>query len=186
MKERDVACARKYAKAFLNVWPEVINLQLLGQLTDFAYTLQKERRRFFFLYMPHRKNAVKVERIAQFCDQLGLPWQFQRLVSLLLADKLLFLLPEVIKNMCELYMRQHNILSVKIKSSVSLDKAECDLLTQFLARKTGASVQYRDYVDRSLIAGIRIESGRVLWEHSARKQLRSIMHAGYHIEGAHE
>lgn len=186
MKERDVICARRYAKAFLNVWPEAIDLKSLEKLTDFAYTLQKERRRFFFLYLPHIEERIKDEQIEQFCKQMGLTWHFQRLVRVLLMDKRIFLLPEVIKNIGELYTLKHNILPVNIKSSIPLEKSEYDVLSQFLTRKTGALVQYRAAVERSLIAGIRIESDRILWEHSARKQLRLLMRTGYHIEDAHE
>lgn len=186
MKERDFIRARMYAKAFLNVWPDAINPQLLERLTDFAKVLHKERRLFFILSLPHLGRDIKAEQVKQFCERLGLPWQFERLVNLLLADQRIFLLPEIVTYICQLYARQHNIVRVKIKSSVPLKKEECEILTQFLGRCTGSAVQYQAYVDSSLIAGIRIESDRVLWEHSAQQQLRSVAGAGYHIEGAHE
>lgn len=186
MKICDVTCARKYAKAFLNVWPKAVSPDLFERLVAFEEALVAQRRILFVLSLSYVERETTLKRIKGVCDRFDLSWHFARLIEQLLVDKRIFLLPDVLRSIRMLYARRNNLLEVCIKSSMPLGKAACNTLVQFLARASGAHVEYRVQVDHSLIAGIRIESGNLLWEHSIKKQLRSMAHADYHIEGAHE
>jgi F0F1-type ATP synthase delta subunit len=73
-----------------------------------------------------------------------------------------------------LFKERAGIHDFVIKSAVALSQQEKDQIEKFLARKTGQDNIYTYHVDTRLIAGVRLRSQTLLWEHSIAQQLRQL------------
>lgn len=110
---------------------------------------------------------VATEALAKF----QLEGSFIRLVKLLATHKRIFLIHDVLKQLCEEYKLRNKITSFVISSSHDLKAEELSEITQFLVRLTNHEIMSDYKIDKSLIAGIRLQSNTGIWEYSIRKQL---------------
>jgi F-type H+-transporting ATPase subunit delta len=165
--------ARKYAAAFLSAAGDAFTEADFFTLQQCNEFIQVNRPVIFYLNLPLIKKPV----IGRVLDQLfgscaTLPL-LKKLVVLLMQHHRAFLLPEVLHQISDLYKRGKKVTQFTITSSHALDDAAQQVAVQFLERETHMRVLYDYKVDPSLIAGIRLQSDTVLWEHSVKKQLNS-------------
>jgi F0F1-type ATP synthase delta subunit len=107
---------------------------------------------------------------AEFSDKKP----FTALIRVLLDENRGYLITAALRELVVLYQAAHNIMPCAITSSHPLSQEELDNVQQFLARQTGSDIIYTYSRDTSLIAGLRVQSKTILWEHSIRKQLREL------------
>ncbi len=107
--------------------------------------------------------------------QFGLPPIFDRLIHLLIQDRRVVLLADILHKLSALYRDRHGIGHVLITSSHILNNEQLSGIKRFLARKTGLDIIYTHRVDRKLIAGIRLQGDSFVWEYSVRKSLNNLL-----------
>jgi F-type H+-transporting ATPase subunit delta len=115
------------------------------------------------------------EAIKTFFVQFGLNGIFDELIDLLIDDKRITLLIDVLEFIVRRYKSDFNIMDFVIVSSHQLTDKEQNQIKNFLERKTKKKVQYKIKVDPNLIAGLKIYSETLLWEHSIYSQLTSLL-----------
>lgn len=166
--------ARKYAVACLHVFASRFKPDDVHNLMVMSDFLRENHRLVFFLGLPiisqERKNIFLHDLAKRF--QLG--HLIDPLLDLLLHDKRLFLLADILRLMSQLYREERGIIEFSIASYPRVSAIELEELKQFLARSTGCAIIYTDYEDKNLIAGIRMESTTYLWEYSIAQQLRTM------------
>ena len=67
-----------------------------------------------------------------------------------------------------------HIMITRIHMHLLLSMNDKEQIEQFLVRATGHTNIYKYKVDNALIAGVRLQSETLLWEHSIAKQLRQL------------
>jgi len=166
--------ARRYAKAFNNVFSVNLSLTDVENIAQAADYLALRRRTRFFLRLPVIDVSIKKQVLDLVCKRFSLPLSVEKIIDLLLIHKRSYLLHYVFFYLVELYYAHHAIEIFTITSSHQLSQASSEVIKNFLARRTGSTVIYTNKIDQKLIAGIRLESKSFLWEYSIRKHLRRV------------
>lgn len=169
--KKGAVISRNYAIAFLNAFIDEISIDDFMALRDMLAFWEDNRKILYQLSMPGLLFEKKINAIDGFLKKLSAPASLKELFALLIRQKRELLIPDVLENICFLYMRRKDILFFEITSAHQLSDGEVASIQQFLARKTGKTVLYACSIDEDLIAGIRCQSGTLVWEHSVRKQL---------------
>lgn len=167
----DTAIAKKYAKAFINVFGHIITSMDLSKIETAQKFLSLHRRVLFFLQLPQLNESLKQSMIEDIVGYFSLPHQFVLLLSLLVSHNRSFFIPNVLFFVQELYKLSHAIEAFSIVSSHALCDKQRERIRYFLSSSTGASVICSYSIDKWLIAGIRMQSVDHMWEYSVRKQL---------------
>lgn len=172
--------AKKYAQAFLNLFINSISLDDYYNLVSAEQFLTIHKKAFFFLSLSHIEQSTKIRLLEKVMQKFGVVLSINNLVRLLLNDKRLFLLGEIVRQLCSLYRKRKNIELFSIVSSHALQEKDLSVIQQFLATNTGCDIMYTYTVDTRLIAGVRVQSDLLVWEYSIAKQLRDIQLALIH------
>lgn len=169
--------ARKYAVAFLNVAGDKFDqkdLQLLETVTNFFIA---HRTIVLLFNLPGAKKNTINQVLEKLFGDFHTKELFKRLVTLLLQHHRAFLLPDVLHQISDVYKQRAGITQFQVRSSHELDERQLQGALAFLRRVTGKQVLYEYRVDAALIAGLRLQSDTLLWEHSVKKQLLSASQA---------
>ncbi len=172
MKIEYASLIHKYVRAFLNVHAQQLSdaqVKQIGQISNF---FKSHRHTVFFLKLPAQFTAIKEAMIKKLIDQLNIAVSLQSLISLLLKQQRLFLLPAICAAIEQEFEQQNGIMRFTISSSHALSEKQEQLITHFLENKTGKKIEFVEKIDPQLIAGVRLQSDTLLWEYSIAKQLR--------------
>lgn len=175
MNIKRLELSRKYAQAFINIFIDKLSFDTLDNLNNFIVFLKENRKFSFYLSLSTIDNNIKHDILSKVIENMGLPKEFNKLTKLLLKDKRIFILDSVIFYIRELLKSKLNILEFKIITPRETPKNFNDNLLKFLSSKlSNKKILYNNYIDKSLIAGVKAYSTNYLWEHSIKQQLRSL------------
>lgn len=175
MKYQEALIAKKYAKAFLNLFIDEISLKDYQRIVALRQFLKDRREVLTFLGLTQLEPLKKCAAFDFLIDKFKLPVSLKRLITILVEDKREYLFPTVLYYIELIYRQRKKILAFMVKSSASLDAVTLRIIEKFLERKTGQRILTEQIVDKSLIAGIRLISNQYLWEYSIAKRLRALM-----------
>jgi ATP synthase F1 delta subunit len=164
--------ARRYALAYLYSFDRDISIDVLASFKEAKRFFLEHKRTLYFLSLPTIAKDTKMHILKKLFAQFKLPESINRLMELIIVQKRTSLWCEVLQYIVDLYQQQHQLMTVLIESSPKLSNDEINRVKQFLARKTGNDIIYTYRVNPDLIAGIKAQSGTVLWECSIAKNIR--------------
>lgn len=167
----ETVVSRNYAIAFLNLYGDNISLSDFVAIRKLLSFWQSNREVNAIFDMPGLSTDKKMEMVHQLLEKFSAPFFLGKLIFLLIEHKRVFLIKDVLVQLCQLYKEKKDILFFTISSAHQLLDDELGSIKQFLERKTGKSILYECAIDKNLIAGIRCQSETLVWEHSVRKQL---------------
>ena len=172
MTAAEAIVARKYAKAYMRVFGPELSLpgyQALDQLYSF---MGQNRRIPFFLTLASIDASIKMRELQKLFEKFEAPSSLNRLVKVLLDDDRGGLLVQIIKQIILLYEQQRGLGAFMVASSCELDGKEVAAIQQFLERTTDLDILCNYKIDKTLIAGLRLQSDTHFWEYSVRKHLQ--------------
>jgi ATP synthase F1 delta subunit len=172
--EQQIRLARNYAHAVLNVFGPSISRDDITHIQNIVLFLEQHKKALFFLRLTRIDQEVKLKALDALFVELSNKKPFMALIRLLITDNRGHLVYRVLSELVDLYRTANHIMSCTITSSHELSQDELNKVEQFLARQTGDDIIYTYSRDASLIAGLRVQSQTILWEHSVRKQLREL------------
>jgi len=175
MKHQEALIAKKYAKAFLNLFIDEISLKDYQRIVELRQFLKDRREVLTFLGLPQLEPSKKCAVLDYLIDKFNLLTSLKRLITILVDDKREYLFPMVLYYIVLIYRQRKKILAFTVKSSALLDAATLCIIEKFLERSTGQRILTEQIVDKSLIAGVRLISDQYLWEYSIAKRLRTLM-----------
>ena len=170
--DKDVA--KKYAQAFMIVFPKACTFNDLNKLEAAQKFLQKNKRTLFFLQLPQFDHERRTSMVADLIDYFSLPHDCAAIILLLIKDNRSFYIPAVLAWISQLYKDQIQSTEFSIKSAHDLDTKQIEAIKQFLGHLLKKKIIGTPSLDTSLIAGLRLQSNNYLWEYSIRKQLRTL------------
>ena len=173
-RNMQTALAKKYAKAFLNVFMDALSWDDIQVINKAQQFLVKNKRITYMLKMPVIDKMIKRQGLAIVCARFALPASIEQLIDLLLEHKRSFLFGTVLRSIVKLYKQRARIMVCIMSSSHELSADEQKSAQQFLARQTGYDIIYEYTIDKALIAGMRLQSDTIRWEHSIAKQLHDM------------
>lgn len=166
--------SKKYARAFVNLFADKLDVALAQRIEGLSLYLHKHRSALFYVQLTALDDANTKQNFESLLAYFKVDIIIQSLIDLLLEHKRLFLLPRILHHVYELYLEKVNIMSFEIESAIYLHEPELVQLKTFLEHKTGKNILYRIKQNKDLIAGLKIYSNTLGFEHSIRKQLRSL------------
>lgn len=166
--------ANKYASAFLNVFFEQLTLDDVTYINEAVDFLTTNHKIIFLLQLPMIEASVKKENVSALCQKLKLPSCIERLCHILIGENRLFLLVDILPKIYNYYFVRAQTLEFTFSSYPAIDNTACNKLKEFLADKTGCDIIYEYKLDKTLIAGIRLQSDTFLWEHSLAQQIKRL------------
>lgn len=165
--------AKRYALAFLNVFPFATNI--LERIKEAIIFLDQHDEVFSMLKIPLLDETKKTQALEDYLiERFKLPESFKKLIAVLIAHKRSYMINDILRLIVEVYEERAGIEFFDVRSSSSLDNVDIKTLEQFLADKTNHTIIAEQKQDSDLIAGIRLQSAQHLWEYSIRKQLAAM------------
>ncbi len=167
MKQNEERIASKYAQAVYNQLGDQLSEELCEQLLLLADALEAKRSVILLSYVARRDDSM----LEGLFEDAGYGSLFGPLVSLLREHRRLRLLPQVLRTVRDLYLEDNGIMHFIIESPVELTKKEQDGFVSFLQKKTGKEIRYTLKSNPELIAGIKMYSKTLGYEHSLQQKL---------------
>lgn len=166
--------AKKYAQAFMNIFPKSCSFNDLKKIENAQSFLQTHKRTLFFLQLPQFDHERKKSMVADLIDYFSLPHDLAVLMCLLIEHNRSFYIPEVLLWITLIYKDQINSVTFSIQSAHELDNQQLESIKQFLSYLTHKKIIAVPLINTSLIAGLRLQSNEYLWEYSVRKQIKAV------------
>jgi ATP synthase F1 delta subunit len=166
--------SQKYAKAFMALFPKSVTFADIGKIKIAQQFLQKHKQALLFLQLPQFNHTTKKSMIADLISHFSLPEQLSAIMLLLVKHNRSFYIPDVLFCINQLYKQQTNSMIFSFKSAHTLGEQQIDTIKRFLEKLVHKNIIAEPSLDRSLIAGLRLQSNEYLWEYSVRKHLQSL------------
>lgn len=166
--------AKKYARAFLNVYKDECTSEYIDTLVTFSDFISRNRLLEATLTLPSLSMEKKVSIVDSIAQKLYLSDGMKNLIFLLLKSKRIDLLVEIVKQILFLYMEKEKKYYFKVTTSHEISEKERDKVLEFINKNVKNHITASFFVDKSLISGIKIEGNTLLWERSIARQLRKI------------
>ena len=170
----DKIVAKKYAKAFMAVFPKSFVLGDIKKIEAAQTFLQTHKRTLFFLQLPQFTLERKKSMVADLIDYFSLPHDFAALILLLIQHDRSYYIPDVLLCITQLYKEQIGSVEFSIQSPQVMSGNHIESIKQFLGHLLNKKIIGIPSIDTSLIAGLRLQSNDYLWEYSIRKQMRAL------------
>lgn len=173
MKKSEKILVRRYAQAFLNLFSDQFTREHIEQLPELAQKL--DHIPYSLLSMQHSLgNDSSNKGLEKIFKKVGFKNVFTPLVSVLTLHGRLILLPHIIRYIYKEFLERHDIMDFTIESAVELTDEERNSLVEYLHGKTGKDIRYTLKINRSLIAGVKMYSNTLGFEHSVQQKLQQI------------
>jgi len=172
----DETVTRKYAQAFITVFSPEITLDDIQKIEIAENYLRTNKKILTLLSIPLLDEKIQQTMIADLINHFSLKKYFSPLFSLILSRRHSLLIPDIFWYISQLYKEQHEIIDCAIISSHNLTQTTIDSIKRFFEHITGKNAIYSHMIDKKLIAGIRLQSLKCMWEYSVHKQIQSIAH----------
>lgn len=166
--------AKKYAQAFMSVYPKAFAFNDIKKIESARTFLQNHKRTLFFLQLPQFDTERKKSMIADLVDYFSLPHSFSAIILMLIQHNRTSYIPSVFYWIIQLYYTQINAVAFSITSAHELNSDQVDSMEKFLEQSLHKKIIGTPLVNKSLIAGVRLQSNDYLWEYSVRKQIRNL------------
>ncbi len=168
---------QKYASAFLNVFSATITPEIISRIEQAAAFLMQHRRALFLLKAPVIPEKIKEQGLRELCERFELPRGVYAVMQLLMQHKRATLLAVVLQAIVAAYWARQNYTMITVTSAVAVADEQKKIIEQFADRMFPGIKQYRYEQDRTLIAGVRLQSDTLLWEYSINNYLRDCAQA---------
>ncbi|MBA2307603.1 F0F1 ATP synthase subunit delta [Candidatus Dependentiae bacterium] len=172
MNDKYDILAKKYAKAFINLYSDTITEELAERIHLLGRYFHEHRRALLYVQITKLDGDATRKRFDTLFMSAGVDHMFASLIDMLLGDRRIFLLPRIMNFIYIFYLEKRSIIHFTIESAMDLDDQELAIVKNFLEEQTGKQVRYRVKRNPGLIAGIKMYSDTLYFEHSIRKYLR--------------
>lgn len=174
MNPENAFLAKKYATAFVAVAGAQLDESEFHRIRELHHFLQDNHPLLAIINFPLISTESAHRALFELFKHCSTASLLHRLALLLMRHRRAILLSDVLYYIAQLYQQKNNTLFFHIASSHPLSDRDMTTAVQFLERNTGKRVMYDYATDERLIAGIRLRSEGLLWEHSIKKQLNGI------------
>lgn len=177
------AIAKKYARAFIDVYSDVLTPSYLKRLEVLISFLDKNRFFQATLSIPTLSLDVKKKFIERVVKDLSLSVYTKKLMLVLLSHGRIELIGRVLKKIILIYKQQNHEEYFTVSSSHLLLANEQDSVISFIKRRSSEKVNVSFIIDKTLIGGIRIKSDNHLWECSIKMRIQRLKRVLLRQEG---
>jgi len=173
---------RRYAQGLINSIEDKGEFESIsGELQEFSQFLLKEKKLLGTLTSAFLPTAKKVEIAAQVLEKISLKEKSRRFILLLVENNRLPLLAEMLKLLPVFWNEEQGISTFEVRSVIPLQAAQKQRLEKKLAHLEQRPVSLTFTIDSSLIGGLSIRKGNIVYDVSLLgdlERLRQKIHEG--------
>ncbi len=167
--------SRKYATAFLNIFKKDIKPDFIVKLSELSEFLKSHKQSEVYLRMSTIPNKKKREVLLKLFAGFELDnTVLEKLLDVLLVKNRVQIISHVLAQVIIIYNKKNKIAEAQFRYSHELDNATKKAIENSFQEKLGLSIHYKYILDKSLIAGVRLNTDAALWEYSVRQQLEPL------------
>jgi F0F1-type ATP synthase delta subunit len=170
MKRNEERLGMKYAKAAYSQLHNKLDEAQFEHLLSLANELENQRS-LIVLSQMLSKDGERSLVVEEFFSKAGYGTVLSPLIGLLTIDRRLVLLSFVLKVIYALYLEDKGIMRFVIESPVELTEQERARCLLFLQKQTGKEIRYTLKSNPDLIAGVKMYSDTLGYEHSIQQKL---------------
>ena len=171
---RNVALARRYAKALLDLGSETGSVDFLcGELQVFLEALDQTPELERLLENPAVSFEAKQGLLAKVVSKIGASETFSNLLGLLLQKRRFFIFRDLVDEFVRLADEDAGRVRARLVTATPLSKEMAKKVIEKFTTVSGKKVELEQRVDSALIAGVIAEVGGVVYDASLRTQLRA-------------
>lgn len=171
----EIQLAAKYAKAFLNLYKEEIDLESMNKILFLEKFLREHKNFYVYLEMSSVPIDEKVKALKKLIQNFKLQNQMINLFLLLYRHNRIDFFDKILLQINNLFRIRSKILEFKIFTSHELsDEEKRDMVSFIKSKIKKYEINAQFHLDPSLLVGIRFQSSHYLWEKSIKKQLQHI------------
>lgn len=138
--------------------------EILQNLTEFSSFAVENVEFAETMNSPFLSASKKKKVAAAVLDGTNFEDKSKRLLLLLIENDRLGLLPDVCETLPLAWNEEKGIVNFEVNSVVALSDAQKDKLTARLEKMRGSPVSIRYRIDPSLIGGISVRQGNILYD----------------------
>jgi F0F1-type ATP synthase delta subunit len=172
MNKRSLRVSNKYAKAFFNLYGTTLDDKDFWLIKNVLLFLSKSKK--VLIYFNWSTTVDRQNLIDIFLQRFKLKSDFSKLLFMLQKKKRVFLLPEVLHCILDLYLVKNNKLFFELQSYPLLSSSQAAQAVEFLKNTTGKDILYISCENKNLIAGLKMQSGRLLYEDTIKCRLQKV------------
>ena len=167
--------AMRYAQALHSLAEEQGQEDAVGaDLDALAKALSESEELMRFIKSPLHDAATQERGMTAIMDKLGTGALARRLVLLLIRNRRLALLPEVIAAWRAIVARKQGAVTAVVVSAKALTAAQKKKVEAALKKALGGNVSIENEVDPELIGGLVVRVGSRMIDTSIRTRLNSL------------
>ncbi len=170
---RGIGVARRYATALVASVLDSEFERINSELESFLNAFQKTKLGEILVshFIPQRKKMELVEEIA---SRYRFHKKTRNLISLLVERRRIELFPIILQFFHQFWNASHNIHEFTMISAVEVDENVVNRIKDILSRKMKGEIRIDREVDPSIIGGLILKKGYVVYDGSIKKQLELI------------
>ena len=172
---RSQILVKRYAQGLISSSKDEKEFKSLRhQLREFQHLFSAQKNLQDVLISPFLPLTKKTEIVAQILAEIPLKGKAGRFLLLLVENNRLPLLPDILNRLPELWNEEHGIATFVVSSVVPLNDTQKKRLEEKLLKleKRPVSLSYR--IDPSLVAGLSIRKGNIVYDASLQGELESL------------
>jgi F-type H+-transporting ATPase subunit delta len=170
--------AGRYANALFELAREENKLEETEQaLAGLSVSLDESEDLRRLVRSPIFSSAEQSDALAGIAKQAGLPKLTANFLQLLVKNRRLFALRDIITGFRMLSADHRGELTADVTSAVSLSAAQTDELKATLKAKTGKSITLIEKVDPAILGGLVVKIGSRMVDSSVRTKLNNLKYA---------
>lgn len=168
--------SKKYARAFINVYGSIVKNENLEKLNKFKQFLENHKTALFYtqLISANDANNIIKKEYSDLINKFNLDKCFEKLIYLLISQKRIFLLPDVIQSIKKIIKEKLLIEEFTYVTTTELSDSQIQSITEFLSNRLNKNIIYKTKIDKKLIAGIKLYSDNVGFEKSIAQKLEAL------------
>jgi F-type H+-transporting ATPase subunit delta len=147
---------------------------LYGELSEFEKFLSVHTKLQDTLKSPFLPATKKTEIAAQILERSSIGDKAKRFLLLLVENSRLALLPEILERLPVLWNEEHGIATFEVSSVIPLNPAQKKRLEKKLALLEHSPVTLTYKIDPSLIGGLSIRKGNIVYDASIQGDLERL------------
>lgn len=166
---------RRYVQGLINSIRDKGEFESLsGELQELSRFLVKEKKLLGTLTSAFLPTAKKVEIAARVLEKISLKEKIRRFILLMVENNRLFLLEDVLELLPVIWNEEHGISTFEVRSVVPLQQAQKERLEKKLAHLEQRPVSLSYTIDSSLIGGLSIRKGNIVYDVSLQGDLERL------------
>ncbi len=142
-------------------------------LKFFSWLLEKNPDFYNFLNSPFNSNKDKEKALDNICQDVIVS-EVRVFIKMLISNKILANLQQIRNIYDDLLNKDENVLEAKIYTPFSLNDEQIAKIKDAFHKKTNKQIIVKEYIDKNLIAGIRVIINGTLYEYSMSSELDHI------------